>query len=74
MGKKGLLTEYKQLFSQRWGNLWEIPGNYKKIWLREATVAKNIKHGSGIDKQVGGKSINRYKRCMGNPTKGNIRL
>ena len=39
MGKRVLLTEYKQLFSQRWGNLWEITGNYKKIWLREVTVA-----------------------------------
>ena len=46
MGKRGLLTEYKQLFSQRWGNLWEIPGNYKKIWLREVTVA--IKRGTWI--------------------------
>ena len=42
MGNTGLLTEYKQLFSQRWVILWEIPGNYKKIWLREVTVA--IKH------------------------------
>ena len=46
MGKRVLLTEYKQLFSQRWGNLWEIPGNYKNIWLREVTVA--IKHGTWI--------------------------
>ena len=46
MGKRGFITEYKQLFSQRWGNLWEIPGNYKKIWLREVTVA--IKRGTWI--------------------------
>ena len=39
MGKRGFITEYKQIFSQRWGNLWEIPRNYKKIWLRELTVA-----------------------------------
>ena len=46
MGKMSILTKDKQLFSQRWGNLWEIPGNYKKIWLREVTVA--IKRGTRI--------------------------
>ena len=46
MVNSGLLTEYKHLFSQRWGNLWEIPGNYKKIWLIGVTVA--IKHGTWI--------------------------
>ena len=41
--KRGLLTEDKQRFSQRWGDLWEIPINYKKIWLRELTVSiKNV--------------------------------
>ena len=44
MGNMDLLTEEKQLSSQRWGNLWEIPGNYKKILLSEVTVA--IKHGT----------------------------
>ena len=46
MRNSGLLTEYKHLFIQSWGNLWEIHGNYKKIWLREVTVA--IKHGTWI--------------------------
>ena len=46
MIKMGLLTKDKYLFSQRWGNLWEIPENYKKIWLRDATVA--IKCGTWI--------------------------
>ena len=31
-----------------------------------------MEHGSGIDKQVGGGSMDRYKGCMGNPTQGNI--
>ena len=42
MGNVVLLIEYIHLFSQLWGNLWEINGNYKKIWLRDVTVA--IKH------------------------------
>ena len=46
MGKRVLLTEYNQLSSQLWGNLWEIPRNFKKIWLRELTVA--IKYGTWI--------------------------
>ena len=46
MGKMVILKEGKHLFSQRWGNLWEIPGNYKKIWLREVEVA--IKRGTWI--------------------------
>ena len=46
MVNRGLLTEYKQLFCQRWGDLWEIPIYYKKIWLREVAVV--IKHGTWI--------------------------
>ena len=46
MGNMVILKEEKHLFSQRWGNLWEIPGNYKKIWLREVKVA--IKRGTWI--------------------------
>ena len=45
-GKRGLLTEYKQRFSQLLGDPWEIPRNYKKILLREVTVA--IKYGTWI--------------------------
>ena len=29
MGKMSILPKDIQLFSQRWGNIWEIPGNYR---------------------------------------------
>ena len=34
MGNRGLLTEDKQLFNWRRGDLWDIPGKYNKTWLR----------------------------------------
>ena len=60
MGNRGLLIEYIHLFGQLRGELWDLPGNYKKLWLREVTVAikclkrirSRLKSGGGIYRQI----------------------
>ena len=43
MGRRGLLPEGKHLFRKKWIYIWELPGKYKKLWLREVTEENNDK-------------------------------
>ena len=39
MGKRGIPSEGKHLFNRSWGDIWDLPGNDKKIWLIEVPAA-----------------------------------
>ena len=40
MVKRGILPESKHLFSQLWGNLWDLPGKYNKVSFREVSETR----------------------------------
>ena len=63
MGRRGLLPKDRHLFSQRWNNLWGLPGKDKKLWLREVTAAR--KCGKRIrDRETGGGQLSRQRKMV----------
>ena len=42
MGRRGIISEGKLLFNQRWSNTWEIIGKYKKLLFRYMKSARKF--------------------------------
>ena len=70
IGRRGLIQEDKHVFKQIWGNLWYLPGNDKKLSLKEATEAGKCRKRSR-DREINGEDISRQRqRMQGAPNTG----
>ena len=42
MGRRGTIPEDNHVFNQCWRNLWNLPGQYNKLQLREVTALRKF--------------------------------
>ena len=67
MGRRVLIPERKHLFSQHWGDLWNLPVKDNKLWLREVTEARKYRKRSRDIEISGGEIFRKLQRVHGSP-------